>query len=206
MKVFDKIYIAKYKNVSTLNELAMEMGTSKSKIKEVIEELKNTRRDKIYVNIPDEEWEKLENKSEEYVLRKYNVPIKTYEQIFKELIDLFTPPKVKFPIFDEFNWQLKRLKDTVIVDEEWKTIKDFHYSISNYGRFRNDKSGKLKSPRYHRWILQVDIYENGKRYTCDVARMVANYFIREVNENERVRYIDGDRRNNYYKNLEIISK
>ena len=64
----------------------------------------------------------------------------------------------------------------------------------------------MKDPRYHRWILQVDIYENGKRYTVNIKRMVAHYFIREVKQNERVISKDGDIRNNYYKNLEIVSK
>lgn len=144
--------------------------------------------------------------TEEYEEKENPIKTKSEREIFQELIDAFALPKVEFPIFDEFKWQLKGIKDKVIVDEEWKTINDFHYSISNYGRFRNDKNGKLKSPRYHRWILQVDIYENGKRYTCDVARMVANYFIGEVDKNKRVRHIDGDIRNNYYKNLEIVSK
>lgn len=39
-----------------------------------------------------------------------------------------------------------------------------------------------------------------------ISRLVANYFIREVKENERVRHIDQDIRNNYVENLEIVSK
>ena len=98
------------------------------------------------------------------------------------------------------------MADKVIIEEEWKKIPQFDYSISNYGRIRNDKNGKLKSLRYHRWMIQVDIYKDGKRYTIDVPRLEAMLFIRKVERNERVSYIDGDRRNLYYKNLKIIER
>ena len=94
----------------------------------------------------------------------------------------------------------------MIYDEEWKKIPQFDYSISNWGRIRNDKTGKLKSLRYHRWNIQVDIYKNGKRYTIDVPRVEGMLFIGKLDKNERVSYIDGDRRNNYYKNLKIVSR
>lgn len=131
---------------------------------------------------------------------------KTNKEIFQELIDAFMIEKPQFELFNKFNWELKGMKDKIIIDEEWKSIDGFNYSVSNYGRIRNDKTKKLKNPRYHRWILQVDIYENAKRYTCDVTRLVAHYFIKEISKDERVRHKDGDIRNNYYKNLEIVSK
>lgn len=112
----------------------------------------------------------------------------------------------KFEIFDEFNWMIKSLKDRVIVDEEWKQIEDFNYSISNYGRLRNDKNGKIMSIRYTNWRLQGDIYKDGKKYTINIPRVEASLFIRKVLPEERVTYYDGDKRNNYYKNLKILSK
>lgn len=118
----------------------------------------------------------------------------------------FKEEKPTFKVFDQFEWNLKGLKDKVIVEEVWKKIPQFEYSVSNYGRIRNDKNGKLKNPRYHNWIYQVDIYKNGKRYTVSVPRLEANLFIRKVMDDEKVTYIDGDRRNNYYKNLKIIKK
>lgn len=133
-------------------------------------------------------------------------PIKTNAEIFQDLINTFRPTKVEFEVFDDFKWQLKGIKDKVIIDEEWTQIEKTHYSLSNYGRVRNDKNGKIKSPRYHRWIVQVDIYENGKRYTIDIKRLVAHYYIRPLKKTEKVRTIDGDIRNNYYKNLEIVSR
>ena len=127
-------------------------------------------------------------------------------EIIQELFSLFQVKQVEFELFDKFKWQLKGLKDQVITDEEFKQIKGFNYSISSYGRVRNDKNNKFKTLRYHRWILQTDIYKDGKRYTIDIPRTVAEYYIRELKETEKVRYIDGDRRNNYYMNLEIINR
>lgn len=131
---------------------------------------------------------------------------KNNNEIFQELLEIFKIKPIVFPEFDELKWKLKGFVDKIIIDEEWKEIDGTNYSISNYGRVRNDKNNKIKSLRWHKWILQVDIYKNGKRYTCGVARLTANYFIRQVKENERVTYIDGDARNNYYKNLKIVSK
>lgn len=133
-------------------------------------------------------------------------PIKTNAEIFQDLINTFRPTKVEFEVFDDVKWKLKGLKDKVIVGEEWTQIEKTHYSLSSYGRVRNDKNGKIKSPRYHRWIVQVDIYEDGKRYTIDIKRLVAHYYIRPLKKTEKVRTIDGDIRNNYYKNLEIVSR
>lgn len=140
---------------------------------------------------------------------------KTDKEVFEEIIKSFTGRSSittlkkeisKFKIFDEVKWIVKGLADKVIIEEEWKKIPQFDYSISNYGHVRNDKNGKLKSLRYHRWMIQVDIYKDGKRYTIDVPRLEAMLFIRKVERNERVSYIDGDRRNLYYKNLKIIER
>lgn len=149
-------------------------------------------------------------------IEEINIKKKTNKEIFEELIKIFSEQDqittlkeelAKFEIFDEFQWILKgKLNEIMEFEEEWKQIPGFDYSISNYGHIRNDKNGKLKSLRYHRWIIQVDIYKEGKRYTIDVSRMEASLFIRKVEENERVSYIDGDRRNNYYQNLKIVSK
>ena len=126
---------------------------------------------------------------------------------FDKFIKPFIPEKTRIRKFDEFKWKIKLMADEVIAaDEEWKKIKNSNYSVSNYGRIRNDKNGRLKAIRFRRWILETDIYINGKRYTVGVARLVAMYFIRELKENEIVLHIDGDARNNYYKNLKIVCK
>lgn len=143
---------------------------------------------------------------------KEETPQKTNKEFWQNILNTFgyinsTPEEEikKFKIFDEFNWYIKGRVNEVMYDEEWKQIPGFAYSLSNWGRVRNDKNGKLKAVRNHRWVIQVDIYKDGKRYTVNVPRMEANLFIRPVKDNERVTYIDGDRRNNWYKNLKIVS-
>lgn len=71
MRVFNKIYIAKYQEINTPWQLSMQLETTKKEVDEVIKELKSTGKDKIYRNISDEEWEELEDKTEEYVLSRY---------------------------------------------------------------------------------------------------------------------------------------
>ena len=131
---------------------------------------------------------------------------KSNKEIFEELLNTFRPPKVEFEIFDEVKWEIKGLKDKVIINEEWKQIPGFQYSISNYGRVRNDKNGKIKQTRYDKWLIRVDIFKDNKKYTVNVCRLEAELFIRKLKDNERVIHIDGDARNNYYKNLKIVSK
>ena len=91
-------------------------------------------------------------------------------------------------------------------DEEWEKIPQFDYSISNYGQVRNDKTGTMKKVRKHKWQVVADIYKDGKRYTLSIPRLEACLFIRKVEKNEKVTHIDGQAMNNYYKNLEIVSK
>ncbi len=131
----------------------------------------------------------------------------TSKEFWRKVLEEFTEKEPSFKTFDQFNWDLKGLFNEVIEEDEvWKNIPNFEYSISNYGRIKNEKTKKLKNPRYHRWILQIDLYKDGKRYTVNLPRLEANIFIRTVMKNEKVIHIDGDSRNNFYKNLKIVSK
>lgn len=131
---------------------------------------------------------------------------KTDAEIFKEIIDAFRVEKHNFEIFDSFKDEVKRKKDMVITNEEWQQIKDFNYSVSNYGRVKNNTTGNLKDLRVGKYGFQINLWNKGKGKMFTMSRLVANYFIREVKQNERVRHKDGDIRNNHYKNLEIVSK
>lgn len=91
-------------------------------------------------------------------------------------------------------------------DEIWKKIPDYNYSISNYGRIRNDANNKIKSVRRKNYMLVTDLYKDGKRYMLNVIRMQAELFIRHVEDYERVWHKDGDVRNNFIDNIEIVHK
>ena len=193
--------------IGTMSEVSKFLNYSKGSLWSYLSRKKHDRR--LLIN---HRYELVEVKEEE---EKQEEKRKTDQEVFEEIIKSFTEQSnmrtlkeeiSKFKIFDEVKWIVKGLADKVIIEEEWKKIPQFEYSISNYGRIRNDKNGKLKSLRYHRWMIQVDIYKDGKRYTIDVPRLEAMLFIRKVERNERVSYIDGDRRNLYYKNLKIIER
>ena len=126
----------------------------------------------------------------------------TKYKVFNELINSFMPELHNFVIYDE----IKHRKNIVIINEQWKKIEGFNYSVSNYGRVKNNTTNKYKELRHGVYGYQINLWNKGKGKLFTMSRLVANYFIREVKPNERVRHIDGDIRNNYFKNLEIINK
>ena len=90
--------------------------------------------------------------------------------------------------------------------EEWKTIDyDSRYQVSNFGRFRkkNPKNGYryLKPYRKHNKFV---IHINDKEMTC--ARLVANYFIKKLTDDDCVYHKNKLEFDNYYKNLIVMSR
>ena len=90
--------------------------------------------------------------------------------------------------------------------EEWRKIGNLNYEVSNYGRIKNLTTKKLKKLKHNRFGLQVLLWQNSKSYTITLSRLVAEMFIRHLGENERAIHINGKSRDNYYKNLKIVSK
>jgi len=82
------------------------------------------------------------------------------------------------------------------------------YRISKYGCVWSDRHNKslkvLKNENgYHKILLINDI---NKRILCFVHELVAKTFLDNKNGREKVCHLDGDRSNNYYKNLEFVSR
>lgn len=197
--VYDMTDYEQCVRIGTMNEISEFLNCSSDSIRSYISDKKAGRREGLIhrrydvVQVIDNEEEK-------------EIVIKTDAEIFRELINVFRIEKHNFEVFDSFNDEVKRRKDMVIVGEEWQSIKDFNYSVSNYGRVKNNTTNKFKELRVGRYGFQINLWDKSKSKMFTMSRLVANYFIREVKENERVRHIDGDIRNNYYKNLEIVSK
>lgn len=186
--------------IGTMKEISEFLNCSSDSVRSYISHKKSGRREGLIhkryevVKVIDSEEDERKNK------------LKTNAEIFKELIDAFRIEKHNFEVFDNGKDEIKRKKDMIITNEEWQTLKDFNYSVSNYGRVKNNTSGKFKELKVGKYGFQINLWDKSKSKMFTMSRLVANYFIREVKPNERVKHKDGDIRNNYYKNLEIVSK
>lgn len=194
--------------IGNINEIAEFLDCSNDSLRSYLTRKKNGEQDLL-----QRRYELIEildvNDNEEHTKKKSNKEL--WKEIIKEfsgLDEILTLEELiaKFEVFDKFKWTVKGIVDKVIIDEEWKKIPEFNYSISNYCRIRNDKNGKFMRLRHHKWRIQTDIYKEGKKYTINVPRLCANLFIRKIEDDERVTFYDGDKRNTYYKNLKIVSK
>lgn len=210
---FNKIYIAKYFEIIGIRQVAEDIKESQEKVKEALQDLKRSGLYEIYYNLSDSEWEKLEKLKDEEILKKYIPKTKDNNtKTFEELLEIFniniTETIMKFPLYNytEDDFKFDYFKETDYENEKWEKVGKLNYMVSNYGRIKNSKTKKLKALRNNRFGYQINLWNNGKAIMVTISRLVAHYFIRPVKENERVIHIDGRIKNNYYKNLEIVSK
>lgn len=202
---FDRVYIAKYLEKLGVSELSKSFETTNSQIMKIIEQFKVNGLYKYYQDMSEDEWENLSGRSKRRQRELIAEGLKKFQKdLFYKMLDTF---KEDEPVFERYYdpTHMPEIKTTG-EDEEWKEIEGFNYSISNYGMIKNNTTGKIKALRNGIWGYQVNLWNKsaGKMFT--ISRTVANYFIRPVKENERVRHLDGQTKNNYYKNLEIVSK
>lgn len=87
-----------------------------------------------------------------------------------------------------------------------KPILDFqNYAVSLDGRVINLATGKCKVPTDNhsgKGYLYVDLYKDGKRHRKFIHRIVAEAYIPNPLNLPFVNHIDGNPKNNNYKNLE----
>lgn len=87
--------------------------------------------------------------------------------------------------------------------EEWAVVSDSPlYSVSSYGNIINNETGASKSTRYDKdGYFLCDLYHQGSCKTIRVHRVVATAFCEKIEGDEIVDHINGDKKDNYYKNL-----
>jgi hypothetical protein len=91
--------------------------------------------------------------------------------------------------------------------EQWHPITGFAaYSVSDFGRVRNDQSGKVLSPSTANGYKFVGLCNQGVRTNCRVHRLVVQEFVGPIPEGMEVDHIDRNRANNNVSNLRIVSK
>lgn len=210
MKEFDKIYIAKYQDFLTIRQLAEDLHVSNSIIINIQKELNERGLNEIYKNIPDKEWEKLQYVTDEKIKTKYYCKSRVIrKKVLNEILKDFNTNIIRnFPIYKYNKKYFDRdyFQEKDFENEEWIKIGILNYEISNYGRIRNIKSKKLKQLKFQKYGMQVVLWQKGKGVTITISRLVAEKFIGHVENDKRVRHINGNIRDNYYKNLEIVSK
>lgn len=96
--------------------------------------------------------------------------------------------------------------------EIWEHIylngKKTDYKVSNLGRVKNKKTGKiLKTSLNKKGYEKVNIWRNNKVKRCFLHRLVAEAFIENPYPDifKQVNHIDGNKLNNFATNLEWVT-
>ena len=76
------------------------------------------------------------------------------------------------------------------------------YSVSNFGRVRNNKTNKILSPRNLQGYQRVAFYVDGKQTDFRIHRLVAKAFILSPENKPQVNHINGNKSDNHVNNLE----
>ncbi|OXS79212.1 NUMOD4 domain-containing protein [Domibacillus enclensis] len=95
------------------------------------------------------------------------------------------------------------------MEEQWKVLKyNPNYVVSNLGRVRNNKSGRILSNRPdNKGYCRISINVDGKYKDFKIHRLVAENFILNDKPHEKteINHIDGVKSNNSFLNLEWIT-
>jgi hypothetical protein len=91
--------------------------------------------------------------------------------------------------------------------ERWRLIDDYdNYSVSSFGRVRNDDSGKvLKAGINSSGYYAVSLCNNGKKKNVYIHRLVTHAFIDNHNNKGYVDHIDNNKLNNKIPNLRWVT-
>lgn len=88
-----------------------------------------------------------------------------------------------------------------------------NYEISDKGRCRNItklswKTKGILKPKFNKrnGYCQYTLVLNGEKYYKYIHRLVAEYFIENINDKEQVNHKDGVKTNNVYTNLEWVTQ
>lgn len=90
--------------------------------------------------------------------------------------------------------------------EEWKYIPGSIYSVSSFGRIRNNKTDHIKKLwKHYKGHLKITLRINGKRKNHFVHRLVAIAFIPNPDNLPLVDHLDEDKSNANVSNLEWVT-
>lgn len=87
--------------------------------------------------------------------------------------------------------------------ERWKKIEGWSYSVSDLGRVRSDRTGKILTPlNKSGGYLGVYLHENNNRKNVLIHRAVLEAFKGNPDGKPFCNHIDGNKKNNNIENLE----
>jgi len=100
--------------------------------------------------------------------------------------------------------------------ERWVTIKGFpKFQISSWGNIVNQRTGNIRKARENKdGYLRVPLTRDGvyrtdqkklKTFMKSVSGLVFSHFIGDIQEGLQVDHKDDNRKNNYYRNLQLLS-
>jgi hypothetical protein len=93
-----------------------------------------------------------------------------------------------------------------MVNEVWADINGHPgYTVSNFGRIRNERLNKFLYPHYSEGYKQVPLSTNKIKYVKKVHRLVANAFIPNPDNKPLINHKDKVRDNNKVSNLEWVT-
>jgi hypothetical protein len=105
------------------------------------------------------------------------------------------------------SWE-QELEQVECKQEHWVCFDpDGRYSVSGWGRVRNNRTGRILKPSYDRQgYVKVKIYDRqGNRIANRVNVLVAMWHIRPRRHGEEVDHINGRRDNNHVSNLRWVT-
>ena len=79
------------------------------------------------------------------------------------------------------------------------------YQVSNHGKVRNKKTGKILKPYLTRGYLRVSLYNDSSRKCKLVHRLVAKAFLPNPHDKPAVNHINGCKTDSNLSNLEWVS-
>lgn len=94
------------------------------------------------------------------------------------------------------------------MSNQFVNIKEFegYYQSDEYGNIKSVRSNKLLSASTKKPYLGVTLCVDGKKYYKSPHRIVAEHFVPNPENKPEVNHLDGNKHNNYYKNLAWSTK
>lgn len=93
------------------------------------------------------------------------------------------------------------------MEEHWKQIKDFpNYNISSFGNVKNNLTDKILKPCLKSGYYHISLVNNKIKKTLKIHRLVAVYFLENLENKSEVNHKDKNKLNNTIDNLEWMTK